>query len=217
MPYFRQIAKAERVCAKIKLMLPTLPLILTLPLMVIILSGCTSSMFNFLDPPIVSNNIYKSDPPKTSYRVVQGDVIDHKSSTRGLNGHLSTGRAGQVFLADNSLGSPKTGQTVAVADDFVDFAYLNFKSGVTAPLLTAAYGQSGRPYKSGGQNPNNGFDAAGFTRWVYGQQGINLPRDIKRQATSGQEVAKSELRPGDLLIYRDLKNKASYHVGIYTG
>lgn len=93
------------------------------------------------------------------------------------------------------------------------------KTGLTESLLMAAYGQTGRHYKNGGQNPGIGFDAPGFTKWVYSQRGINLPKDAQRQANGGQQVTRDELRPGDLLIYRDPTNESNsgYHVGIYTG
>ena len=92
------------------------------------------------------------------------------------------------------------------------------KSGITESLLMAAYQQTGRHYKSGGQNPDTGFDASGFTRWVYAQRGLSLPKDALRQANGGRQVSKDELRPGDLMVYRDPNGDAnSYHVGIYTG
>ena len=92
------------------------------------------------------------------------------------------------------------------------------KNGVTESLLMAAYEQTGRHYKNGGQSPDTGFDSSGFTRWVYAQRGLSLPKDASKQANGGRLVDKSELRPGDLLVYRDLAGEGGgYHVGIYTG
>lgn len=97
-------------------------------------------------------------------------------------------------------------------------ASLALNSGMTEQLLIAAYQQTGRPVVKGGHSPATGFDAAGYTAWVFGQRGIKLPGDAKAQANGGRAVTKDNLRPGDLLIYRDsVASGGSYHVGIYTG
>jgi len=163
-------------------------------------------------------------------------LIDAEACTRGLRGELATVRAGDSLLSDNGL---RDGELVAEArvnpmlasasimtapsagtDEIpASPAALHVKLGQTEGLLVAAYQQTGRGYKAGGQAPANGFDASGFTRWVYSQRGLNLPREAKKQAVGGRQVAKEELRPGDLLVYRDPngKGEAEYHVGIYTG
>ncbi|MDR0882704.1 MAG: C40 family peptidase [Candidatus Adiutrix sp.] len=109
-----------------------------------------------------------------------------------------------------SAGAPETPPGATVS--------LHLKPGQTESLLVSAYEQAGRHYKVGGQAPATGFDSAGFTRWVYGQRGIHLPSDAKTQAAGGRQVAKDDLRPGDLLVFRDPSVKQEdYHVGIYTG
>ncbi|MDL2226297.1 C40 family peptidase [Deltaproteobacteria bacterium OttesenSCG-928-M10] len=122
-----------------------------------------------------------------------------------------------------TAGPPQ--KTAAVSDDQAKSAgktagNLSLKAGVTENLLVAAYEQTGRPFKSGGQAPGTGFDAAGYTYWVFHEKGISLPQGAKRQAASGRQVAKDELRPGDILVYRDPSlndGNGGYHVGIYTG
>ena len=88
----------------------------------------------------------------------------------------------------------------------------------TADLLTAAYQQTGRRYKAGGASPASGFDAAGFTHWVFAAQGLNLPATSAGLATAGLAVAREALRPGDVLIYRNSADPSGgWHVGIYSG
>lgn len=163
-------------------------------------------------------------------------LIDAEACTRGLRGELATVRAGDSLLSDNGLGddelavvalvNPILASTAIMAapsagtdENLVSPAALHVKLGQTEGFLVAAYQQAGRAFKAGGQTPASGFDAPGFTRWVYSQRGLNLPREAKRQAAGGRQVAKEELRPGDLLVYRDPsgKGEAEYHVGIYTG
>lgn len=86
-------------------------------------------------------------------------------------------------------------------DDIVTFAkkYLNYK------------------YVSGGSSPSKGFDCSGFTKYVYNHFGYKLSRSSKAQAKNGKEVAKSDLQPGDLIIFKNQSLTAIGHVGIYIG
>lgn len=64
-------------------------------------------------------------------------------------------------------------------------------------------------YRYGGSTPS-GFDCSGLTQYVYRQYGISLPRSSAGQARLGGYVSRSELKPGDLVIFPG-------HVGIYAG
>ncbi|MDR1921005.1 MAG: C40 family peptidase, partial [Candidatus Adiutrix sp.] len=187
--------------------------------------GCSASLMNLADlshtqTKVLDNEVLNNED--IAPRIVGSDVIDPDSFTRGLSGSLVTGRAGQGLLAEHGLADDDYFDSSSSDSGYIEpqlaaSASLSLKSGVTGSLLTAAYGQSGRPYKDGGQTPAAGFDAAGFTRWVYSQGGVSLPRDVKRQAAGGRQIAREDLRPGDLLIYRDASVRDSFHVGIYTG
>jgi cell wall-associated NlpC family hydrolase len=90
--------------------------------------------------------------------------------------------------------------------------------GLTKNLLTAAYEQTGRHYRLGGFSPVAGFDAPGYTRWVFAREGLNLPKTPAALAMAGTTVAKEDLRPGDVLIYRNPIDQVNgWHVGIYSG
>jgi hypothetical protein len=69
----------------------------------------------------------------------------------------------------------------------------------------------GNPYVYGGNSLTNGTDCSGFTKLVYSHFGYALPRVAKSQGYVGIAVKRSELLPGDLVVY-------TYgHVGIYIG
>jgi cell wall-associated NlpC family hydrolase len=90
--------------------------------------------------------------------------------------------------------------------------------GRTQNLLTLAYEQTGRHYKIGGFSPVSGFDAPGYTCWVFAREGLNLPKTPAALAAAGTAVAKEDLRPGDVLIYRNPTDQVNgWHVGIYSG
>ena len=84
--------------------------------------------------------------------------------------------------------------------------------GAATTALAAARSKIGARYVWGAEGPNS-FDCSGLVQWAFKQAGVNLPRTSRVQATVGSHVAKSDLRPGDLVFfYRPIS-----HVGIYMG
>ena len=70
----------------------------------------------------------------------------------------------------------------------------------------------GNPYKYGGTSLTNGADCSGFVYAVYAHFGYQLPRSSYDQANAGYQVSVSDLKPGDLIFYRDFG-----HVALYVG
>ena len=75
----------------------------------------------------------------------------------------------------------------------------------------------GYKYVSGGESPSTGFDCSGFTSYVYKHFGITLNRSSKGQIKDGVAVEKSNLQPGDIVIFNNSTNISIVHVGIYIG
>lgn len=82
-------------------------------------------------------------------------------------------------------------------------------------LIGIAMRYRGVPYVFGGTTPY-GFDCSGFTRYVFNQVGMNLPRMADEQFYSGTPIPKTQLSPGDLVFFETYEPGPS-HVGIYTG
>ena len=74
----------------------------------------------------------------------------------------------------------------------------------------------GLPYVYGGSTPA-GFDCSGFTSYVFKQFGYNLNRSSYQQINNGIPVSKSELIPGDLVLFKRQGASRIHHVGIYVG
>jgi peptidoglycan DL-endopeptidase CwlO len=70
----------------------------------------------------------------------------------------------------------------------------------------------GVPYAWGGSSPSSGFDCSGLVYWAYSRLGINLPHSSYALYGRGRRVARSRLKPGDLVFFYGLG-----HVGMYLG
>ena len=82
-------------------------------------------------------------------------------------------------------------------------------------LISSSFQYVGVPYWFGGTTPR-GFDCSGFTRYVFSQVGISLPRMAVGQFSVGRPVSTERLRPGDLVFFETYEPGPS-HVGIYIG
>lgn len=87
-----------------------------------------------------------------------------------------------------------------------------------ARVLQTADRYVGIPYVWGGNTPESGFDCSGFTKYVFAEQGISLPRTSREQARAGRGVAPDygAIEPGDILLFAE-PNSAISHVAIYVG
>jgi cell wall-associated NlpC family hydrolase len=90
-------------------------------------------------------------------------------------------------------------------------------SGAARRVVPAAEQYIGTPYRYGGTSPRTGFDCSGFVQYVYGLQGVNLPRTSRQMAGSGIAVDPSTrwLAVGDLMLFS--QGGRISHVAIYAG
>ncbi|NNC13570.1 hypothetical protein HII28_17010 [Planctomonas sp. JC2975] len=84
-------------------------------------------------------------------------------------------------------------------------------SGLGAAILALAETYIGVVPYSTGASPSAGFECDGLVQWVYGQNGISLPRGVDSQAAMGTQVSESQAVAGDLVVY------PGQHIGIYDG
>ncbi|RXT04483.1 S-layer homology domain-containing protein [Ammoniphilus sp. CFH 90114] len=67
-----------------------------------------------------------------------------------------------------------------------------------------------------GGTTTKGFDCSGFTSYIYGQLGVDLPRDSRSQYGVGDRVSMDEMQKGDLIFF-DTGGGSISHVSIYLG
>lgn len=86
--------------------------------------------------------------------------------------------------------------------------------GERAVRLALSY--TGTPYSRGGAS-RGGVDCSGLVYAVFQQLGVDLPRSSRAQWGIGAPVDRGNLRPGDLVFFRNTYRSGISHVGIYIG
>ena len=83
-------------------------------------------------------------------------------------------------------------------------------------IISTAKSYIGVPYSFGGATPK-AFDCSGYLQYVFGKNGISIPRLADDQYRLGlRTTSKSQLEPGDLVFFTTYKPGPS-HCGIYLG
>lgn len=114
---------------------------------------------------------------------------------------------------------PSTGEAGGVVGSFEDvFPHQGPVGGTRQRVLDVSNSLKGIPHTFGGADPDDGFDAPGFTRYVLKQIGVQLPRFPHEQAEHGKTVPVEQAKPGDLVFWESSpRNSGSPHVAISLG
>lgn len=84
-------------------------------------------------------------------------------------------------------------------------------------LIGRALDLIGIRYRRGGNSAETGFDCSGFVGHVFRETlGLILPRTASEISQTGEQVDKTQLKPGDLVFFNTMR-RAFSHVGIYLG
>ena len=109
-----------------------------------------------------------------------------------------------------AFGWADVGSAWARHDPLPRIAHARPSIGQRAAAL--AVREVGVPYRWGGTSPAGGFDCSGLVYWAYRRLGVALPHSSYSLYAVGRRVARSRMKPGDLLFFYGLG-----HVGIYIG
>ncbi|CAH6661306.1 MULTISPECIES: bifunctional murein DD-endopeptidase/murein LD-carboxypeptidase [Pseudocitrobacter] len=86
---------------------------------------------------------------------------------------------------------------------------------VKSRLMDQYAGWKGVRYRLGGDT-KRGVDCSSFVQRTFREQfGLELPRSTWEQQETGKSVSRSQLRTGDLVLFR--AGSTGRHVGIYIG
>lgn len=84
-------------------------------------------------------------------------------------------------------------------------------------VINQALDMIGIDYKYGSAQPETGLDCSGLVKYVF-EQSLNvvMPHNALAMSRIGDKIARTELKPGDLVFFNTLRRSFS-HVGIYIG
>ncbi len=88
-------------------------------------------------------------------------------------------------------------------------------AGKGSQIVRTALRYLGYPYVMGGESPS-GFDCSGFVQYVMAQNGIRVSRTSRTLFLDGTPVSRGQLRPGDVVFFRNTYRRGISHVGIYV-
>lgn len=133
---------------------------------------------------LLSETISQTSRGSSTPRTGITDTTDKQTDNSSTNNNQESNDS-----SSNVLTSSKGADVLAYAMQFVDY-----------------------PYVYGGSS-TSGFDCSGFTQYVYKHFGVTLNRTAAAQSSNGTAVSRSNLQPGDLVMFGSPIN----HVGIYAG
>ncbi len=152
------------------------------------------------------------------YIQVTTSVLNVRSGPDTSYDKVGSVRSGQILkaTAENGWYKIDSGYVSAEYVKEVD-ASVASQSGKGQEIANYALQFVGYPYVYGGSSPK-GFDCSGLTYYVYSQFGYTINRTASNQLSNGYAVEKSQLQPGDLVMFcQNGSTKAASHVGIYIG
>lgn len=107
------------------------------------------------------------------------------------------------FAGTAAAHTPKASAATTKADKIITLGkkYLGVKYRFGAPSGTTSV-----------------FDCSSFTQYIFGKNGVKLPRVSSSQASKGAKVAKANLKKGDLVFFKTSRTGSKIgHVAVYIG
>lgn len=157
--------------------------------------------------------------------IVAEDGDWYKIVKDGINGYVNK-RLITLTVSSRSLTEPRESSqeddTIAneEVNDLVNNALSNSQETSTnngAEIVEFAKQYLGYSYVLGGRTPETGFDCSGFTKYVYSNFGYTLGNTAASQNNIGTEIARENLKTGDLILFYDEGKTKIGHTGIYMG
>jgi cell wall-associated NlpC family hydrolase len=149
--------------------------------------------------------------PKHTPTLTRAAVVATTTAAAALVGVLPA-------TASTAAAATPAAAAAAVSRPVAPVAFTRPTHAITAPTavnasaMQNALSKLGAPYRWGAEGPY-AFDCSGLVNWAYENAGISLPRTSRALSNVGIPVAKSDLRPGDLVFFYHPVS----HVGIYIG
>lgn len=190
---------------------------------------------SLVDVTEIQNGWIKVEYEEGKFGFMSADYVDIESEVIGtITGNAVNVRAGagtdyevigQVYegqtftvVSRENIGWTKisyNGMNAFVCSDYITLDKTENNEAIAKgnTIIETAKKYLGYPYVYGASGPN-AFDCSGFTSYIFRLHGYNLNRTAAGQYLNGVSVAKSDLQPGDLVMF---SRGYISHVGIYIG
>jgi cell wall-associated NlpC family hydrolase len=114
--------------------------------------------------------------------------------------------------------TPRISQNSYQINNIREHSNTNFVNNqfLSSQIEQTAKSHLGKTYEWGANGPST-FDCSGFTKAVFAQYGITIPRVSREQAKEGKIIPRNYLSKGDLIFFDSKKSSRVSHVGIYLG
>jgi cell wall-associated NlpC family hydrolase len=144
---------------------------------------------------------------KTLMAQQKADIDAKEQQARNLLDQLTASQRAQYNRLVANTNSSSSGVSKSVINN------LPIPSDPRAAIAVAfAKAQVGKPYIWAAAGPN-AYDCSGLTMAAWGKAGVMMAHGSRDQYAAFPKVAKSDLQPGDLILfYSDM-----HHIGIYVG
>ncbi|MET0132313.1 MAG: NlpC/P60 family protein [Kibdelosporangium sp.] len=106
----------------------------------------------------------------------------------------------QITQVQGALDQLTPQQKAFLQDNGGSVGNVQLPSGNLGGVVQYALAQIGRPYLWGGVGPG-AFDCSGLMQMAYRTAGVAIPRVSIQQATVGQQIARANVRAGDMIFY----------------
>ncbi|NLK69060.1 MAG: C40 family peptidase [Clostridiaceae bacterium] len=173
---------------------------------------------------------YIADTPPPVYKYINAEALNIRKSSSSSSEKLGTiayGNRVQVFeesgkyiriLTKDGIEGYVLKEHVVSQSSLPSRSSSNqsYNSELSSKIIEYAKTFVGVPYVYGGSTPN-GFDCSGFTKYVLNHFNIKAPRSAHEYSSAGTSISRTDMKPGDVIMFDRYNNYRIGHVGIYLG
>ena len=143
----------------------------------------------------------------------------YKASINGLTGYVSADYVEVVYTLPTAIEVVEvqvSRPSSSGSSSKPTYSNLDPNVSQTAKdLINTGMQYLGNPYVYGGNSLTKGIDCSGFVKQIFAKYGYTLPRTSREYPNVGTKVPLSQIKPGDILIYK--YGSRIGHVAIYIG
>lgn len=197
---------------------------LTLIITPVLFMGCVGEKTSLIKPVTVEKKIAKVQNVIKTENIIKNNILLSKENTQSIlkdeKPLASAIFAGEIVLEEDLESTSFNSNDLLTTPSFSSINTQNLWENFSKEdeILETARMFLGVKYIWAANGPS-AFDCSGFTKYVFNESGISLPRYSGHQANIGEKIKFSQMQKGDLVFFDTTKKfrKKVNHVGIFIG